>query len=74
MWSQSVSKNLFPSPQQEQVPKQSLKVVEDVLTQPSCSESSSSYRMPPETARTKKCQETYINKIKEAYQRNHPGH
>ena len=74
MWSESVSKNISPIPEPDQTPKQTLRGVEGVLTQPSCTVRSPSYRMPPETARTKKCQEMYINKVTEAYQRSHPDH
>lgn len=74
MWSESVSKSLSPAPQPDQTPKQTLRGVEGVLTQPSCTARSPSYRMPPETARTKKCQEMYISKVTEAYQRSHPDH
>ena len=74
MWSEAVSKTNFQASQPDQTPRQTLRGVEGVLTQPSCTERSPSYRMPPESERTKKCQEMYISKVTEAYQKTHPDH
>merc|ERR1712062_757616 len=61
-WTETVGKVFSPAAQntgENKKPKQVLKEVDSILTI-SSSSSRSSYKMPPGTSRTRKCQENYV--------------
>ena len=61
-WTETVGKVFSPAAQntgENKKPKQVLKEVDSILTI-SASSSRSSYKMPPGTSRTRKCQENYV--------------